>query len=174
MNIKLSKPLNLFVLMLSVTVMLAFVPQQADAKKGARGGGGGGKARSSVNRGGGHNKSANRNKSNNRNTNVNRNKNTNINSNRNVNVNKNVNVDVDVNHRHGCCRHGGYHPIATGVAVGAAVAVTAAVIGSVVYTLPSGCVTVIQNGISYRQCGSTWYEPRYSGNNVSYVVVEGF
>lgn len=163
MMIKLSKPLNLFVLMLSATVMLAFIPQQVDARGGNRGGGG--KAHSSVNRGGGGNKNANRNKSTNRNTNVNRNKNTNI--------NKNVNVDVNVNHRHGCCG-GGYHPVARGVAVGAAVAVTAAVIGSVVYTLPTGCVTVIQNGISYRQCGSTWYEPRYSGNNVSYVVVEGF
>ncbi len=171
MMIKLNKPLNLFVLMLSATVMLAFIPQQVDAKKGNRGGGG--QARSSVNRGGGQN----RNKSANRNSNVNRNnnRNTNVNRNKNVNVNsnRNVNVDVDVNHRHGH-GHGGYHPIARGVAVGAAVAVTAAVIGSVVYTLPSGCTTVIRSGISYRQCGSTWYEPRYSGNDVTYVVVEGY
>lgn len=163
---QLNKPLNLFVLMLSVTVMLAFIPQQVDARGGNRGGG---KAHSSVNRGGGGNKSANRNKNVNRNknTNVNRNKNTNVNRNTNVNVNKNVNVNVNNRHGH---RHGGYHPVATGVAIG----VTAAVIGSIVYSLPSGCTTVIRAGISYRQCGSTWYEPRYSGNNVSYVVVEGY
>lgn len=158
MIIKLTKPLTLFVFMLSATVLLAFIPQQVDARKGNRGGGG---ARTSVNRGGGHNV--------NRNTNVNRNKNTNVNRNR--NVNKNVNIDVDVNHRHGCCG-GGYHPVARGVAVGTAVAVTAAVVGSVVYSLPSGCTTVIRAGISYRQCGSVWYEPRYSGNDVTYVVIE--
>jgi hypothetical protein len=159
MIIKLNKPLNLFVLMLSGTVMLSFIPQQVDARGGHRGGGG---ARSSVNRGGSHN----------RNTNVNRNKNTNVNRNKNVNrnVNRNVNVDVDVNHRHGCCG-GGYHPVATGVAVGAAIAVTAAVIGSSVYTLPAGCTTVIRSNVSYRQCGSTWYEPRYSGNDVTYIVI---
>ena len=140
MMIKLNKSVNLFVLMLSMTVMLAFIPLQVDARKGNRDGGG--KARSSVNR------------SNNRNSNSNKNKN--------VNVNKNINVDVDVNHR-----RRGYHPIATGVAIG----VTAAIIGSVIYTLPTGCTTIITNGISYRQCGSTWYQPQYSGNNVSYIVV---
>lgn len=157
MMIKSTKPLNLFVLMLSATVMLAFIPQQVDARGGNRGGGG--KAHSSVNRGGGANKNVNRN------TNVNRNKNTNVNRNTNVNVNKNVNVNVNNRYGH---HHGGYHPVATGVAIG----VTAAVIGSVVYSLPSGCTTVIRAGISYRQCGSTWYEPRYSGNNVTYVVIE--
>jgi hypothetical protein len=93
---------------------------------------------------------------------------TNVNVNRgfdrNVNVNRNVNVDVD--------RHGwGYHPVATGVAVGATAAVTAAVIGSVVYSLPPSCTSVIVSGISYQQCGSTWYQPQYAGSNVTYVVV---
>lgn len=156
MIIKPSTPLTLFVLMLSATIMLAFIPQQVDAKKGNRGGGG---ARTSVNRGGGKNV--------NRNQNVNRNKNVN----RNMNVNRNVNIDVDVDHRHGCCG-GGYHPVARGVAVGTAAAVTAAVIGSVVYSLPPGCTTVVRYGVSYRQCGSVWYEPRYSGNDVTYVVIE--
>jgi hypothetical protein len=90
--------------------------------------------------------------------------NVNVNINRNVNVNRNVRVDVD--------RHGwGYHPIATGVAVGATAAVTAAVIGSVVNTLPPSCTTAITNGITYYQCGSTWYQPQYAGSNVTYVVV---
>ena len=171
MIIKLNNPLKLFVLATSVTLTFALVPEPVDARGGARGGGGGGGgARSSVNRGGGGHKNVNRSNNANRNTNVNRNKNTNINSNR--NVNRNVNVDVDVNHRHGCCGHGGYHPVATGVAVGAAVAVTAAVVGSMVYTLPAGCTTVVRYDVSYRQCGSTWYEPRYSGNDVTYVVIE--
>jgi len=151
-----NKPLALFLLILSIAVVFAFMPQQADARKGNRGG----KTHTSVNR--------NRNKNTNRNVNVNRNKN--VNRNTNVNVNKNVNVDVDVDRRRGCCGRG-YHPIATGVAVGAAVAVTAAIIGSMVNTLPSGCTTIITNGISYSQCGNTWYQPQYSGNNVTYVVV---
>ncbi len=87
---------------------------------------------------------------------------------RNTNVNVNRHVDVNVNNRRG--RY--YHPVATGVAIGATAAVTAAVVGSMVNTLPpSGCTTVIRNGIAYSQCGSVWYEPRYSGNSVNYVVV---
>ncbi len=57
------------------------------------------------------------------------------------------------------------------MAFGAAAAVTAAAIGSVVYSVPPSCSTVIVNGISYSQCGSTWYAPRYSGTTVQYVVV---
>ncbi len=87
---------------------------------------------------------------------------------RRTNVNVNRHVDVNVNNRRG--RY--YHPVATGVAIGATAAVTAAVVGSMVNTLPpSGCTTVIRNGIAYSQCGSVWYEPRYSGNSVTYVVV---
>jgi hypothetical protein len=92
--------------------------------------------------------------------------NRNINRNVNRNINRNVHVDVD--------RRGwgyDYHPIATGVAVGAAAAVTSAVIGSIVYSLPPSCSSVIVNGISYQQCGSTWYQPQYAGSNVSYTVV---
>ena len=101
------------------------------------------------------------------NVNVNRNfdRNVNVNRNfdRNVNVNRNVNVDVD-RRGWGCCDH----PIAAGVAVGA----TAAVIGSVVYSLPSSCTSMIVNGVTYQQCGSTWYQPQYAGSNVTYVVVD--
>jgi hypothetical protein len=97
-------------------------------------------------------------------TNVNVNRGASRSFDRNVNVNRNVNVDVD--------RRGwGYHPVATGVAVGATAAVTAAVIGSVVYSLPPSCSSVVVNGISYQQCGSTWYQPQYAGSNVTYVVV---
>ncbi|WP_052470087.1 hypothetical protein [Thiolapillus brandeum] len=165
-----NKPLKLFSVTVAVTVMLSFIPQQADARKGNRGGG---KARTSVNRGGGQHKAANRNKSKNinRNKNKNINRNTNVNRNHNVNIDRDIDVDVDVDHHHGCC-YGGYHPVATGVAIGATAAVTSAVIGSIVYSLPPNCTTVVTNNVSYRQCGSTWYEPRYSGNDVTYVIVE--
>jgi len=34
-----------------------------------------------------------------------------------------------------------------------------------------GCSSVVVNGIGYSQCGSTWYQPYYSGTTVQYVVV---
>jgi hypothetical protein len=86
----------------------------------------------------------------------------------------NVNRDVDV-HVHGgyyggyggCC----YHPVATAAAVTATAMVTAAVIGSIVNTLPPSCTTVMVNGITYQQCGSSWYQPQFSGNTTNYIVV---
>jgi hypothetical protein len=92
-------------------------------------------------------------------TNVNRS----ANVNQNVNVNRNVNVDVD-NHRD-------YHPFATAAAVTAGVAITSAVIGSITHSLPPSCSAVAVNGITYQQCGSAWYQPQYTGTQVSYVVV---
>jgi hypothetical protein len=100
--------------------------------------------------------------------------------NRNVNVgdvNCNVNVDRDLD-VHGNF-NGGYdrwgHPIAAGAAVGVAAgvagAVTSAALGSTVAVLPLSCSTVVVNGVGYSQCGSTWYEPYYSGTTVEYMVV---
>jgi hypothetical protein len=100
--------------------------------------------------------------------------------NRNVNVgdvNRNVNVDRDLD-VHGNF-YGGYdrwgHPIAAGAAVGAAAgvagAVTSAALGSSIAVLPPSCSTVVVDGIGYSQCGSTWYEPYYSGTTVQYMVV---
>ena len=40
-------------------------------------------------------------------------------------------------------------------------------VGTVVTTLPSGCVT---SGNRY-QCGSVWYQPYFGGNGVYYQVV---
>jgi hypothetical protein len=101
------------------------------------------------------------------------NHNQNVNRNTNINRNVNVNVDRDV-HVHGgyyggCCYNP--HPVATAAAVTATAMVTAAVIGSIVNTLPAGCTTVVVNGFSYRQCGSTWYQPQLSGSTTTYVVV---
>jgi hypothetical protein len=100
--------------------------------------------------------------------------------NRDVNVgdvNRNVNVDRDLE-IHGNF-NGGYdrwgHPVAAGaaagVAAGVAGAVTSAALGSTVAALPPSCSTVVVDGIGYSQCGSTWYEPYYSGTTVQYQVV---
>ena len=79
----------------------------------------------------------------------------------NVNVNRNVNVNVD---------RGGWdnvdHPVAAAVVVGAAVG-RAAAVGSVVSTVPYGCVPVNYGYTVYQQCGGDWYELQGS----QYVVV---
>jgi hypothetical protein len=102
-------------------------------------------------------------------TNVNRN----INVNRNANVNVNRNVNVNNNYYRGGYYGGGccYHPVATAAAVTAAAVVTAAVVGSIVNSVPPSCTSVIVNGFAYRQCGSTWYQPQFSGTATTYVVV---
>jgi len=96
------------------------------------------------------------------------------------NNNVNVNVNHGGNHYDGG-HHGHYdhhdrwdddwddhwHPVATA----AAVSLTAAAIGSIVRSVPPDCSTVIVNGISYSQCGNTWYQPQYAGSSVQYVVV---
>jgi len=92
--------------------------------------------------------------------------------------NRPVNVgDVDIdgggwdNRYGGCC----YRPVAGAAVVGAAAvtgaAIAAASIGSVAYTLPSNCVVMVVGGVTYNQCGSTWYEPSFDGTTTTYVVV---
>jgi hypothetical protein len=115
-------------------------------------GGYGGAARTSVNRDF-SNTSVNRNINN---ANINRTVN-------NVNVNRNYDLDVDVDNN--------WHPVARAAAWTAGAAITAAAIGSVAYSLPPSCTVVVVGGISYQQCGSTWYEPQFAGTSVSYVVV---
>jgi len=94
-------------------------------------------------------------------TSVNRNVNRNVNHN--VNVHRDIDVDVDDDRD--------YHPFATAAVVGAAAAVTSAVVGSIVHSKPPDCVPVTINGVTFLQCGSTWYQPQYAGTQVSYVVV---
>jgi hypothetical protein len=85
----------------------------------------------------------------------------------NVNVNRNVNVNVETDH-HGCCGwDNDYHPVATAAAVTATVAVTSAVVGSMVHSVPPGCVPVNYRGIVYQQCGTVWYQPQ----GTQFVVV---
>ena len=108
-------------------------------------------------------------------TNVNHNANVNRNANvnQNVNVNRNVNVNVNNNYHgggyynNGCC----YHPVATAAAVTATAVVTAAVVGSIVHSVPPSCSSIIVNGLAYQQCGSTWYQPQFSGTTTTYIVV---
>jgi hypothetical protein len=117
----------------------------------------------------------------NRSTDVNRNVNTNVNRNVNTNVDRNVNtnIDRDIDVHHDTDIDANYdrwgHPIAwgtaAGVAAGVAGATTRAVLGTTVAVLPSQCTTVTVDGIGYSQCGSTWYQPYYSGTTVQYVVV---
>ncbi len=114
-----------------------------------------GKTKTSVNK----NVNKNRNKNSNTNINVNSNRNRNTN----VNVNKNVDVNVEVDRRG--------NPIVRGMAIGATAAVTAAVIGSIVYSLPPSCTTVIVNGVTYQQCGATWYQPQVVSGSTQYIVV---
>jgi len=50
--------------------------------------------------------------------------------------------------------------VATAAAVTATVAVTSAVVGSMVRSVPTGCVPVNYGGMVYQQCGATWYVPQ--------------
>ncbi|MGC1422123.1 MAG: DUF6515 family protein, partial [Terracidiphilus sp.] len=90
-----------------------------------------------------------------------------------VNVNRDVNVNTHSSYNSGyygggCCYHSG---IGTAAAVAATAVVTAAVVGSMVNTLPPNCTTIMANGVTYQQCGSTYYQPQFSGGSTTYVVV---
>ena len=91
------------------------------------------------------------------------------NVNRNVNVNSTtVNVNRNVNVNTGCC----YNNVGTAGAVAAGVA-AGIVVGSVIAAsaLPPKCSAVIVNGVTYQNCGGAWYQPQYSGSQVTYIVV---
>ena len=97
----------------------------------------------------------------------NRNKNTNVNR----NVNKNVNVNVNNNSRY----YGGHKRGHYGYYRGAPLMAftTGLVIGSVIAasTMPSTCTTVVANGVSYRRCDNSYYQPFYEGDTLVYKVV---
>jgi hypothetical protein len=42
--------------------------------------------------------------------------------------------------------------------------------GTVVTTLPSGCVQETKGGTAYQKCGSVYYRAAFQGNNLVYVV----
>ncbi len=133
---------------------------------GARRGGGGARRGGSANRG--RSSSRNRSTNRNRNKNVNRNSNRNVNRNSNRNVNRNRNVNVNVNRNNRYYGRSGYYggrallAFGTGLAIGSMI--TAA-------SMPSSCVTTYANGVTYRRCGSSYYQPFYEGDTVAYRVV---
>jgi hypothetical protein len=86
----------------------------------------------------------------------------------NVNVNRNVNVNNGGDWNRW---NDNYHPVATGVAIGATAAVTAAAIGSMYHALPPACPLSPYGGVTYYSCGGVWYAPQYQGDQVVYVVV---
>ena len=98
-------------------------------------------------------------------TSVNVNRNVDRNVSRNVDVHRDIDVDVDRGYY-----RGGY-PVARAAATTAAVAATAAAVGSIVYSLPPNCATMMSGGVAYQRCGNAYYQPRYSGTQVTYVVV---
>ena len=143
-------------LTLLVLASLTMTPAHEALGAGGRAGGGGGGARAGAGDGGArqsvqpNNSRADVRTNDVRNTSVN-----------NVNVNRNVTVNVDQN------RGGWDHPVAGAMVVGGAIAVTAAAVGSMVSTVPPGCVPVNYAGMVYQQCGGTWYAPQGS----QFVVV---
>ena len=136
-----------------------------------RGGGGGAAA---ANRGGGQRQVRSQATSNvnhragNANVNNNRTNIANNSGNRTINNVNNVNVNADFD---GGNWNGGwdddYHPFAAAAVIGG----TAAIVGSMVNSVPPTCTPVVVNGVTYSQCGSTWYQPQYAGTSVQYVVV---
>jgi hypothetical protein len=146
-------PTTLVAFVLASFAMILCADAAGRGGGGARGGGGGG-AHASA--GGGRAAQASNSRADVRTNDV---RSTSVN---NVNVNRNVNVNVD---------RGGWdnvnHPVAAAVVVGAAVGATAAAVGSMVSTVPAGCVPVNYAYSVYQQCGSTWYELKGS----QYVVV---
>ena len=64
-----------------------------------------------------------------------------------------------------------YHPVARAAVVTGAAVATAVAVGTVVHSIPPSCTKVIVGNVAYQQCGSTWYQPRYAGSQVTYVVV---
>jgi hypothetical protein len=162
---------KIFLAPLTVLVLASFaMAPVAEARGGGGHGGGGARAGGGgAHAGGGGNRQINNNRADVRTNNVRNTSVNNVNRNTNINANRNVNVNVN-NNRGGCCNNGwdnDYHPVATAAAVTATVAVTSAVIGSMVRTVPAGCVPVNYGGMIYQQCGNTWYQPQGS----QYIVI---
>jgi len=62
-------------------------------------------------------------------------------------------------------------PVARAAVATTAVVATAVAVGTVARSLPPSCSAVMVGNVAYQQCGQTWYQPRYSGSEVTYVVV---
>jgi hypothetical protein len=62
-------------------------------------------------------------------------------------------------------------PVVRAAVATTAVVATAVAVGTIVNSVPPSCSSVMVGNVAYQQCGSTWYQPRYSGSQVTYVVV---
>lgn len=51
-----------------------------------------------------------------------------------------------------------------------AVAMHRPAVGTIVTTLPAGCVQVAKGGVEYSDCGGVFYRAAFQGNNLVYVV----
>ena len=62
------------------------------------------------------------------------------------------------------------NPVAVGVVVGTTAAAAAPPPATYVTTLPCKTVAIVANGISYYNCGDTWYQRSYAGSQITYMV----
>jgi hypothetical protein len=62
-------------------------------------------------------------------------------------------------------------PEADAAVVGSACVADTLAIGSIVSTLPDDTFVTEVNGRAYRRCGNVWFQPEYTGSDVTYVVV---
>lgn len=70
-------------------------------------------------------------------------------------------------YKHHHHHHGYYHgrqilAFTAGLAIGSIIASS---------TMPTTCISVMVDGITYRKCGNTYYKPFYHGNTLVYEVV---
>lgn len=73
-------------------------------------------------------------------------------------------------YRGGGYYHGGaYHPVARW----SLVALSALAVGSIISSssMDSSCTSVVTNGITYKKCEGTYFEPFYDGDSLEYKVV---
>ncbi len=67
-------------------------------------------------------------------------------------------------------RRHSYYRAPAAVVYGAPAAAVA--IGATFASLPSGCTSLVINGLTYYHCGGTYYQAAYDGPNIVYVVVD--
>ncbi len=154
-----------FVLLLGAFALFT-VSTPADARGGGRGtartstsGGGANRAGTQQRQASGANRST---------ANTNRSSSSSTSRNTSRSTSREVSRDVEIDVDDGCCFNGNVdNPLAATMVV----AGTAAAIGSMVSQPPANCVPVAVNGMTYQQCGSTWYQPQMSGSSTTYVVV---
>jgi len=73
-------------------------------------------------------------------------------------------------YRGGGYYHGGvYHPVARW----SLVALSALAVGSIISSssMSSSCISEVVNGITYKQCDGTYFEPYFDGDSQEYKVV---